>query len=167
MSADKGRTAGVKILIVEDSTTQAAQLRSLLESHAYDVTAAANGREALASARRRKPTLIVRDVVMPEMDGYALCRAVKSDARLKNVLVILMPTLSDPLDIIRGLECGADNFIHKPYDENELLSRIDYLTMNLELRKSQKMQLGVEVNLGGRKHFITSERQQILDLLIS
>ncbi len=167
MSADKGRTAGVKILIVEDSPTQAAQLRSLLESHGYAVTAAANGREALASARRRKPTLIVSDVVMPEMDGYALCRAVKSDARLKNVLVILMTTLSDPLDIIRGLECGADNFIHKPYDENELLSRIDYLTMNLELRKSQKMQLGVEVNLGGRKHFITSERQQILDLLIS
>ena len=55
------------------------------------------------------------------------------------------------------------NFIRKPYDNEYLLSRISYLLMNLTLRKNQKMQMGMEIFLGGQKHFITAERQQILD----
>jgi len=76
-------------------------------------------------------------------------------------------TLSDSQDVIRGLECGADNFVRKPYDERYLLSRIEYLLMNLELHENQKMRMGIEIKLGGQKYFITAERQQILDLLIS
>lgn len=155
------------ILIAEDSRTQAEQLSFLLEQHGYRVTIAANGKQALLAAQAQKPTLIISDIVMPEMDGYELCKAIKSDENLKDIPVILVTTLSDAQDVIRGLECGADNFIRKPYDERYLLSRIDYLLMNLELRKSQKMQVGVEIDLGGQKHFITAERQQILDLLIS
>ncbi len=157
----------VEILIAEDSPTQAAQLAHLLERHGYSVTTAANGREALASLERRRPTLVISDIVMPELDGYGLCRAVKADKKLKDIPVMLVTTLSDPQDVIRGLECGADNFLRKPYDERHLVSRIDYLLMNLELRKNQKMQMGMEIDLGGQKHFISSERQQILDLLIS
>ena len=104
---------------------------------------------------------------MPEMDGYELCKAIKSDENLKDIPVILVTTLSDSQDVIRGLECGADNFIRKPYDERYLLSRINYLLMNLDMRKDHKMRVGVEINLGGQKYFINSERQQILDLLIS
>ncbi len=156
-----------EILIAEDSPTQAAQLAHLLEEHGFKVTTAANGREALALLERYKPLLIISDVVMPELDGYGLCKAIKSDSNLKNIPVMLVTTLSDPEDVVRGLECGADNFLRKPYDERHLLSRIDYLLMNLELRKNQKMQMGVEISLGGQRHFISSERQQILDLLIS
>src|SRR3990170_578344 len=161
------KNAGVEILIAEDSPTQAARLAHLLEEHGYSVTAAANGREALALLERRKPTLVITDIVMPELDGYELCKAIKADKKLKDIPVMLVTTLSDPQDVIRGLACGADNFLRKPYDERHLLSRIDYLLMNLELRKNQKMQMGMEINLGGQKHFISSERQQILDLLIS
>ena len=157
----------VQILIAEDSPTQAQRLRHILEQQGYEVSVAANGRLALETARQRKPTLIISDVMMPEMDGYGLCKAIKSDEKLKDVPVMLVTTLSDPQDVIRGLECGADNFIRKPYNEEHLLSRISYVLMNTELRKSQKMQIGVEINLGGRRHFISSERQQILDLLIS
>ena len=167
MKSSKKMNGKVEILIAEDSPTQAAQLAHLLEQHGYSVTTAANGREALALLDRRKPTLVISDIVMPELDGYGLCRAIKADEKLKDIPVMLVTTLSDPQDVIRGLECGADNFIRKPYDEKTLLSRIDYLLMNLELRKNQKMQMGVEINLGGQKHFISSERQQILDLLIS
>ncbi|HCE09040.1 MAG TPA: hypothetical protein DEQ40_10640 [Oxalobacteraceae bacterium] len=156
-----------QILIAEDSPTQAAQLAHLLEEHGFLATIAANGREALASIERSKPTLVISDVLMPELDGYGLCKAIKSDDRLKHIPVMLVTTLGDSLDVIKGLECGADNFIRKPYDEKYLLSRIDYLLLNLEMRKSQRMQMGVEINLGERKHFITAERQQILDLLIS
>jgi len=157
----------VKILIAEDSPTQRAQLEYLLKEHGYAVVAAVNGKEALAAARQRRPALIISDVVMPELDGYGLCKAIKADEKLKDIPVILVTRLSDSQDVILGLECGADNFICKPYEERYLLSRIEYLLMNLELRKNQKMQMGVEMYLGGEKHFITAERQQILDLLIS
>jgi PAS domain S-box-containing protein len=157
----------VEILIAEDSPTQAAQLTYLLEQRDYKVTAAANGREALALLARHKPALVISDIVMPELDGYGLCRAIKADETLKDIPVMLVTTLSDSNDVIRGLECGADNFLRKPYEERYLLSRVDYLLMNTRLRKSQKMQMGMEIELGGSKHFISSDRQQILDLLIS
>ena len=158
---------GVEILIAEDSQTQAEQLRYLLEEHGYTVMSAVNGKEALAMARQHKPALVISDVLMPHLDGYGLCKAIKSDEMLKDIPVILVTRLSESQDVMLGLECGADNFIRKPYDERYLLSRIEYLLMNLEVRKNQRMQTGVEITLGQRKYFITAERQQMLDLLIS
>ena len=167
MKPRKNKNNGIEILIAEDSPTQAEQLRYLLEGHDYKVAVAENGRKALESIRRHRPSLLISDIVMPEMNGYELCKAVKSDEALKDIPVILVTTLSDVLDIMKGLECGADNFIRKPYDEKYLLARVDYLLMNQEMRKSQKMQMGMEIHLGGQRHFITAERQQIVDLLIS
>ncbi|MDP1952386.1 MAG: response regulator, partial [Betaproteobacteria bacterium] len=167
MKPGKNRNHSIGILIAEDSRTQAEQLAFLLEQHGYQATIAANGKLALQAAQAQKHALVISDIVMPEMDGYELCKAIKTDEKLKDIPVILVTTLSDSQDVIRGLECGADNFIRKPYDERYLLSRIEYLLMNLELRKNQRMQLGVEIKLGNQTHFITAERQQILDLLIS
>lgn len=157
----------IRILVAEDSRTQAEQLGYMLERQDYAVDIAGNGKLALQAALARKPDMILSDIVMPEMDGYELCRAVKSDETLRDIPVILVTALSDSQDVIRGLECGADNFIRKPYDERYLLSRIDYLLMNKELRKNQKLQMGMQIDLFGHKYFINSERQQILDLLIS
>ncbi|MBI4013345.1 MAG: response regulator, partial [Candidatus Rokubacteria bacterium] len=156
-----------RVLVVEDSPTQAEQLRQLLEDGGYTVTVAANGRQALAAARQDPPTLIISDIVMPEMDGYTLCREIKSDETLKDTPVVLVTVLSSPHDIISALECGADSVIRKPYDESDLLSRLSYVQANRELRKSEKMQLGVEIDVAGRRYFIGAERRQILDLLIS
>jgi diguanylate cyclase (GGDEF)-like protein/PAS domain S-box-containing protein len=167
MRSRNNRANGIEILIAEDSPTQAEKLQHLLEEHGYAVTTAPDGRQALAAAQRRKPTLLISDIVMPEMDGYELCKAIKSDEALRDIPVILVTTLSDVLDIMKGLECGADNFIRKPYEDKYLLARVDYLLMNQEMRKGQKMQMGMEIHLGGQRHFITAERQQIVDLLIS
>jgi diguanylate cyclase (GGDEF)-like protein/PAS domain S-box-containing protein len=167
MKPRKNKNNGIEILIAEDSPTQAEQLRYLLEGHDYKVVVAENGRKALELIRRRTPSLLISDIVMPEMNGYELCKAIKSDEVLKDIPVILVTTLSDVLDIMKGLECGADNFIRKPYDAKYLLARVDYLLMNQEMRKSQRMQIGMEIHLGGQRHFITAERQQIVDLLIS
>lgn len=161
------QNADVEILVAEDSATQAEQLGYLLRRQNYKVTIVDNGIKALAAVRIRKPTLLISDIVMPEMNGYELCRAIKSDATLKDLQVMLVTTLADPQDVIRGLECGADNFIRKPYEERYLLSRVEHLLMTRELRRTQKMQLGVEIDLGGQRYFINAERQQILDLLIS
>ena len=163
----KSKNGSIEILIAEDSPTQAEQLQNLLEGHGYRVVAAANGRQALEALRRHKPSLVISDIVMPEMNGYELCQAIKDDEALKDIPVVLVTTLADVMDIMKGLECGADNFIRKPYEEKYLLARVDYLLMNQEMRKSQKMQMGMEIHLGGQRHFITAERQQIVDLLIS
>src|SRR5882672_2610721 len=154
---------GVEILIAEDSPTQAQKLQYILEQQGYQVTVATNGVKALAAARQHKPTLIISDVVMPEMDGYELCRQVKSDRKLADIPVILVTTLSDPQDVIRGLECRADNFILKPYDEHYLLSRVRFVLVNREVRQGEQSSMGVEIFFNGQKHFIIADRLQILN----
>lgn len=155
------------ILIAEDSPTQAQRLRHILEQKGYEVLVAANGRLGLEAARRRKPTLLVSDVVMPEMDGYQLCGTLKSDSELSDIPVILVTTLSDPEDVIRGLECRADQFILKPYDEVHLLERVQFALINHGMRARDQPGMGIEIFFNGEKHFITADRLQILNLLLS
>jgi DNA-binding response OmpR family regulator len=167
MNTDTMPDTALQILIAEDSATQAQRLQHILEQHGYRVTAAANGRLALEAAQRSKPALIISDVVMPEMNGYELCSRVKADARLSHVPVVLVTTLSDPHDVIRGLECGADNFVLKPYDADQLLRRIQFVLVNSQMRRSEQPGMGLEIVFGGQKHFITADRLQILNLLLS
>jgi len=157
----------LEILIVEDSPTQAERLRRLIRSSGYHARVAANGKLALGEIHEHKPHLVLSDIVMPEMNGYELCRAIKADASLRDIPVILVTSLTDPKDIIRGIECGADNFIRKPYAEDYLLNRIGQMLVNQKLRKNSSMEVGIALYLGDQKHFINAERQQILDLLIS
>jgi signal transduction histidine kinase len=165
-SAEMGESA-VEILIAEDSATQLQRLQLILERHMYRVTATSNGKLALEAAQRRRPALIVSDIVMPEMNGYDLCRRIKEDPRLSGVPVILVTTLSDPQDVIRGLECRADNFILKPYEAEQLLRRIQFVLVNSEMRRNDQPGMGLEIMFGGQKHFITADRLQILNLLLS
>ncbi|MCG9967677.1 diguanylate cyclase [Pelotomaculum terephthalicicum JT] len=158
----------IDILIVEDSLTQAEQLRYTLEQYDYHVTVSYNGLEAIENIKKRKPTIVISDVVMPEMDGYELCRQIKSDERFKDIPVILLTSLSEPVDVINGLKCGTSNFIIKPYNEQFLLSRIRHILANMELRKNGiAAEMGIEVFFAGQKHYLNSERIQILDLLLS
>jgi two-component system sensor histidine kinase/response regulator len=157
----------VDILIAEDSPTQAERLKYTLERQGHRVTVTSNGRQALEAARAHKPTLLITDVVMPEMDGFQLCQEIKSDPELKGLPVILVTTLADPHDVVRGLECRADNFILKPYDERYLLSRIQFVLLNSELHQREQAGMGVEIYFNGRRHFITADRLQILNLLLS
>jgi PAS domain S-box-containing protein len=157
-----------EILIAQERPTQAEQLKHALEERGYAVIVSANGMQALEAARTHKPTLIVSDIVMPgEMDGYALCKSIKADKDLKEVPVILMTSLSRAEDVVKGIECGADFFIRKPYDESALLSRVDYALSNRKLREPVKTDVSLQVQLGGKIHHVTSEVRQILDLLVS
>lgn len=156
-----------KILIAEDSPTQAKRLQHILQQQGYEVVVAGNGRIALDMAARSKPALIISDVVMPEMDGYELSNRVKADANLRDIPVILVTTMSDPQDVIRGLECGADNFVLKPYDERYLLGRVRYVLANREFHQPQEAGMGVELYFNDKKHYITAGRLQILNLLLS
>ncbi len=160
-------TNGIEILVVEDSPTQALKLKYILEKQEYTVRLAVNGREGLEAIRQRRPTLVISDVLMPEMDGYEFCTAIKTSDELKEIPVILLTTLSDPQDIIKGLESGADNFLNKPYSEEALLSRIKYILINMDVRTRMRTGMGIEIYFANKKHYLTSERIQIIDLLLS
>src|SRR5689334_15128505 len=115
----------VEILVVDDSRVQAKVLRDLLHANAYSVRVAINGREALKMAREKMPSLIVSDIVMPLMNGYELCQALKADELLKEIPVILLTSLSDIEDIVHGLNAHADYYLTKPYSPAYLLSTIE------------------------------------------
>jgi len=158
---------GAEILIVEDSPTQSMRLQHVLERHEYVVRPTRNGREALQALDERLPMLVITDINMPEMDGYELCQRIKDDPKMKELPVILLTSLSDPKDILRGLECGADNFVVKPYDEEFLLSRIQYVLANLELRRRSAGQQATEIFFAGHRYQLTNERIHSIDLLLS
>jgi len=163
----KSINTSVEILIVEDSPTQAMHLKHILQQQNYQVILARNGKNALELMRKHKPTIVISDILMPEMDGYELCRQIRADEKLMYVPVILLTQLFDPRDVIRGLLSGADNFVTKPYSEQFLISRIQYILANQELRRNSITEMGIEIIFAGQKHFITSDRMQILDLLFS
>ncbi len=159
--------SGIKIIVVEDSAIQSEILRRTLDAEGFSVVIAKDGAEGLLMAKELKPDLVISDIYMPVMNGFDLCRCLKNDEDTHGIPVILLTSLSVPNDVVSALECGADNFIVKPYDKNLLLSRIENIFLNAELQKHPQSQTGVEIHFAGKKYLITSEKKQILDLLIS
>ena len=154
------------VLIAEDSLTQALRLQRTLEKNGFSVTVAYNGREALDALARFRPALVISDVQMPEMDGYEFCRRVHADPVLRDIPFILLTTLSSSQDIIRGLECGADNFVVKPYDNDFLLARIRTVLANRDLGTPVNG-AAIPVSFAGERYEIAADRRQILNLLLS
>ncbi|SDU16345.1 response regulator [Desulfobacula phenolica] len=157
----------VHLLIVEDSPTQALKIQYFLEQNGYKVSMAKDGEQALVMLKDIIPTIIISDIVMPKMNGYELCDEIKKNDKLKDIPIILLTSLSEPENVINGLVCGATNFIVKPFDEQFLLSRIKYILINKEMRDSAFSQMGIEIFFRDKKYFISSERVQMIDLLLS
>lgn len=154
-------------LIAEDSRMQAKVLEKRLAMAGYEVRVAANGAIALEMARQQKPHIVISDIEMPQMTGYELCQAIKRDPELRSTPVILLSTLSEAEDIIRGLDAGADNYVTKPYDPNYLLSRVESLLKTPLNNGDSQPDLEIPVTLAGRTYRVKSGRQQVLNLLIS
>ncbi len=155
----------MRILVVEDSRTQAESLRYILEKKGYTVALAANGRDALDQIGQLRPDLVLTDIVMPMMDGYELCSRIKSDPELSSIPVIIVTQLFDPVDVVRGLEAGADNFIIKPYEPEDIDSRIRSVTAGPGVPEQSGGIL--EVPLADGMHRIGAGRRQILNILLS
>jgi two-component system NtrC family sensor kinase len=155
------------ILVAEDSPTQAERLRLLLEDAGYRVDVVANGREGLERVRVAPPDLIISDVVMPGLDGYGFCQAVKSAELTRRIPFVLLTQQSAPADLIKGLERGADNFIPKPFDDDYLLDRVRRIFENLELRRQGRLDVEIALRVGGREIVINADKQQIFELLFS
>jgi DNA-binding response OmpR family regulator len=165
MELEKEKTA--TLLIVEDSPTQLLILKNLLEKNGYNVERAVDGKDALSHARNGKPDLIISDIFMPKMDGYELCQALKQDSLLSSIPVILLTTMSASESIVKALNTGADYFVPKPYDENYLISKIKSILAARDLNGNYDQKETMEVVVDGKRHTVTSSRQQILNLFLS
>ncbi len=154
-----------RILVVEDSRTQAEELRLILEPEGFVVEIARDGQEALDRLGAAPFDLVLSDVLMPGLTGYDLCRQIKAASRTKGVPVVLLTHLNDPLDVLRGLECGADNFLTKPYDPRYLLHRIHSILANAGA--AGEGPAGTPLFFRGKGVSITADKAQILDLLLA
>jgi len=154
------------VLVVEDMRLHAAQLTGILEEEGCTVRLGGNGVEALELILQRHPDIIISDIVMPEMDGYELCRRVKRDPKMQQIPVVLVTSLTETEDILRGLECGADNLIPKPFKRDYLVSRIR-LSLEAASREEEGVMGGVMIDFAGHEYYITARRLQIINLLLS
>ncbi len=158
---------GVDVVIAEDSRMQARMLIRRLEEAGHTVRWGETGGQALALVRERRPEIIVSDIEMPEMTGYEFCKAVKTDSALRSIPFILLSTLADPIDIIRGLDAGADNYVTKPYEPEYLLGRMQSLLATPLESADDGAAAMLEVTLAGQKFRVKAGRQQVLNLLVS
>ncbi len=155
------------ILVVEDSATQAERLRVLLEEEGYRVAIAGNGSLGLAHIHQDRPDLVISDVLMPELDGFSFCHALKAEAATRDIPIVLLTTENSPLDVIVGLERGADNFITKPYEDEYLLRAVRQILNDVHLRREGGLESDNVLHIGNRAISIPKNRRQIVELLAS
>ncbi|MGD0581695.1 MAG: response regulator [Bacteroidales bacterium] len=156
-----------EILVAEDSPTQAAQIKHLLESNHYIVSVAYDGKQAIHWLSKHKPALVISDIMMPEMNGYELCKKIKSNKNTGNIPVILLTALSDTEEIIKGLTCGADSFISKPYNENYLISQIEKNLSEETGTNQAKVPFSTQILFKGKKRYVQAEQQKVIKLLVN
>ena len=131
-------------MIVEDNEDLLQILTSLL-SPLYRITIAMNGKEGLQKAMEEHPVLILSDIMMPEMSGLEMCAKIKSNFDLCHIPVVLLTALTSDNKKMEGLQCGADDYIEKPFNNKMLLGRIANIIRN---RKMLKQKFGMEMTVG-------------------
>jgi DNA-binding response OmpR family regulator len=113
-----------RILIVDDSPTAIVWQLLLLQGESYDTLTASDGAEGLRIARQERPDLILLDVTMPSMDGFAVCRALRAARETKNIPVLMVTTHGDMVNTLAGFEAGCNEYITKPLERSEYLTKI-------------------------------------------
>ncbi len=113
-----------KILIIEDTPIMRQILQALLEAQNYKVLIAARGQEGLDIANSAVPDLILLDLLLPDIDGFEIYKRIRSTATTSKIPIIIVTAVEDPTYFARGRELGADGYITKPFDPDELLARV-------------------------------------------
>lgn len=153
------------ILIADDEPGTRTGLEGLLQAHGYRVTSAPDGKKALEEFWKLKPDLVLLDVAMPEMDGFEVCRRIKNYPETCLTPVVLVTALTETQDRIRGLEAGADDFLSKPIDPSELLTRVRSLlrlkSYTDELERAEAVLLALAHSIEGKDSYTEGHCQRL------
>ncbi len=160
------------VLVVDDKRALVDLIRRALEKAGYRVVTAYNGREALEQARRHRPDLIILDIMMPEMDGYAFMQAHRREA---DTPIIMLTARVEEEDRVLGLEMGADDYVTKPFHMRELLARVKAVLRRVERARQQPPRRlaygGLEVDLDQRRVWVQGREVHLtpteFDLLVT
>ncbi|MBZ4663835.1 MAG: response regulator transcription factor [Caloramator sp.] len=168
--------ASEKILIIDDELHIVELIKYNLEMNGYNVYYALNGTEGINIAYEKKPDLILLDIMLPEIDGFEVCKKIKRDDELSNIPIIMLTAKGEEFDKILGLELGADDYITKPFSVRELVARIKVvLRRNTKDEKQQNVitigSLTIdlerhEVIKDGKKIELTLKEFELLKLLV-
>src|SRR5207247_2759077 len=138
-----------RILVGDDVLANVKLLEARLTAEYFDVAVALSGREALASCERGLCDIVLLDVMMPDLDGFEVCRRLKADPATHHIPVVMVTALDQPSDRVRGLEAGADDFLTKPVSDIALIARVRSLvrlkmiTDELRVRGTTSQGIGI------------------------
>ena len=166
-----------KIVVIEDNKTNIKLIRYQLEAAGFEINVEETGNAGLKTIRNQKPDMIILDIGLPDIDGFEVCKTLRNDATTKDYPIIMLTAKGDDRDKIEGLSLGADDYITKPYNAEELILRINNL---LTRSKNYKENNGLkkiikelevdyfkrEVKVKGKLVKLTFSEYQILNLLI-
>ncbi|MFT7129066.1 MAG: DNA-binding response OmpR family regulator/DNA-binding CsgD family transcriptional regulator [Gammaproteobacteria bacterium] len=161
------------VLVVDDSADTLGVLNEALASDGYTVFVAMDGAQALAIADRMAPDIVLMDAIMPNIDGFEACRALKQNSELSDVPVVFMTGLSDTEHVVKGLEAGGVDYINKPIKLDEMLARVKVHLSNSRLTRSARValdevgQLTFACDINGQIVWSTTQARQILSTIES
>lgn len=172
MAIDKKR-----VLVVEDELDINRMIGFHLQNAGYDVKSVLNGEEALELIQDEDFNLVVIDILLPGMDGWEICRSVRSSAKLRNLPIIFLTALSDEADRVKGFDLGGDDFLTKPFSPRELVSRVHAILRRTEEQNGHRttMRFGEitidflkhQIRLSGQPVHLTTTEFQLLQLLVT
>src|SRR2546422_55738 len=139
-----------RILVVDDVPANVKLLEARLSAEYFDVLTASNGAEALDLCSRSECDIILLDVMMPDIDGFEVCRRLKSNPATHFIPVVMITALDSPADRVRGLEAGADDFLTKPVSDIVLIARVRSLTRLKMMTDELRMRAITSLEIGGQ-----------------
>ena len=150
------------ILIIEDEKNIVELVKYNMEQAGYRVTAAMKGDEGLLLSRKEKPVLIILDLMLPEMDGLDVCKALKQNEKTASIPIIMLTAKSSEADKVVGLELGADDYITKPFSPRELVARVKAVLRRMKDVKSQNplLQSG-PLEIDTARHIVTLNKKEV------
>lgn len=140
--ADDRQFASCHILIVDDNPQNVELLEAYLSALRCRVSSASDGLEAISAVQQAPPDLILLDVMMPRMSGFEVCQRLKSDPATREIPVLMVTALNEVGDVERGAEAGTDDFLSKPFNKIELLTRVRTLLRLRLLKRELDVQAG-------------------------
>jgi two-component system alkaline phosphatase synthesis response regulator PhoP len=154
--------ANERILIVDDEEDVLELVRYNLERNGYQVTTAGSGEQALANTAKKPPDLVVLDLMLPGIDGLEVCKKLKSEVKTEGIPIIMLTAKGEESDIVLGLNLGADDYVTKPFDPKEIVSRVRAVLRRSESTAVSKSVYRVgDISIDIEKHSVHHEEKSI------